>query len=98
LSRLIPIHLEVSVAHRNARLTVHGRAVLVERVLSGRPVAHVAAELGVSRATGYKWLARYRLEGPAGLVDRSSYAGNINSGRTGSRPWSVWRPPPCTPS
>jgi transposase InsO family protein len=39
-------------AHRNARLTVHGRTVLVERVRSGRPVAHVAAELGVSRATG----------------------------------------------
>jgi transposase len=50
-------------AHRNARLTVHGRTVLVERVLSGRPVAHVAAELGVSCATGYKWWARYRREG-----------------------------------
>ena len=47
-------------AHRNARLTVHGRIVLVERVLSGRPVAHVATELGISRATGHKWLARYR--------------------------------------
>jgi len=28
--------------------------------------------MGVSRATAYKWLARYRLEGVAGLVDRSS--------------------------
>jgi transposase InsO family protein len=64
-------------AHRNARLTVHGRAVLVERVRSGRPVAHVAAELGVSRATGYKWWARWRAEGPAGLVDRSSRARRI---------------------
>ena len=36
-----------------------------------RPVAHVVAELGVSRATGYKWLDRYRAEGPAGLLDRS---------------------------
>jgi transposase len=26
----------------------------------------------VSRATAYKWLARYRSEGPAGLADRSS--------------------------
>ncbi|TCK27646.1 IS481 family transposase [Pseudonocardia endophytica] len=59
-------------AHRNARLTVHGRMLLVERVRSGRPVAHVAAELGVSRATGYKWWGRYRREGPAGLADRSS--------------------------
>jgi hypothetical protein len=56
---------------------VHGRTVLVERVLSGRPVAHVAAELGVSRATGYKWVARYRREGLAGLVDSSSRAHHI---------------------
>src|ERR1044072_2586578 len=75
---------EVSVSHRNARLTVHGRAVLVERVLSGRPVAHVAAELGVSRATGFKWLARFRAEGAAGLVDRSSRAHRI-PGRTPPR-------------
>ena len=59
-------------SHRNARLTVHGRRLLVERVLAGRPVAHVVAEMGVSRATGYKWLDRYRQEGVAGLQDRSS--------------------------
>lgn len=65
-------------AHGNARLTVHGRTVLIERVLRDRrPVAHVAAELGISRATGYKWVARYRAEGPAGLVDRSSRAHRI---------------------
>jgi len=28
--------------------------------------------MGISRATAYKWLARYRDEGVAGLVDRSS--------------------------
>jgi len=38
---------------------------------------HVAAELGVSRATGYKWWARYRREGPAGLHDRPSRAHRI---------------------
>ncbi|MGY1605532.1 IS481 family transposase, partial [Geodermatophilus sp. SYSU D00815] len=60
-------------SHANARLTVHGRLLLVTRVLrQRRPVAHVAAELGISRATGYKWLARYRAEGLAGLRDRSS--------------------------
>ncbi|QNE74436.1 hypothetical protein F0344_07280 [Streptomyces finlayi] len=31
-------------SHRNARLTVHGRRILVERVLAGRPDAHVLAE------------------------------------------------------
>ncbi|UWE08758.1 IS481 family transposase [Actinacidiphila bryophytorum] len=59
-------------SHRNARLTVHGRRILIERVLSGRPVAHVAAEMGISRATGHKWVARWRAEGDAGLADRSS--------------------------
>ncbi|MEU6950872.1 IS481 family transposase, partial [Streptomyces sp. NPDC046316] len=59
-------------AHRNARLTVFGRRLLVERVCSGRPVAHVAAEMGVSRATAHKWIRRWRAEGDAGLHDRSS--------------------------
>ena len=47
-------------SHRNARLTVHGRRLLVERVCSGRPVAHVAAEMGISRATAHKWVRRWR--------------------------------------
>ncbi|WP_030777348.1 IS481 family transposase [Streptomyces sp. NRRL F-2664] len=59
-------------SHRNARLTVHGRRILVERVLSGRPVAHVAAEMGISRPTAHKWVRRWRAEGEAGLHDRPS--------------------------
>ena len=59
-------------SHANARLTPHGRLLLVRRVLGGRPPAHVARELGVSRRCVYKWVARYRAEGEAGLVDRSS--------------------------
>jgi len=59
-------------SHRNARLTVHGRRLLIERVQAGRPVPHVAAELGISRATGYKWVRRFREEGHAGLIDRPS--------------------------
>ncbi|MCD9586979.1 IS481 family transposase [Streptomyces sp. 8ZJF_21] len=59
-------------SHRNARLTVYGRQLLVERVRSGRPIAHVAAEMGISRATAHKWLRRWRAEGEAGLHDRSS--------------------------
>ncbi|MEV6489996.1 IS481 family transposase [Actinoplanes sp. NPDC051633] len=62
-------------AHRNARLTVHGRRLLIQRVITDqRPVAHVVKELGVSRATGYKWVARWRAEGDAGLADRPSTA------------------------
>jgi transposase len=64
------------VSHRNARLTVHGRRLLIARVASGRPVAHVAAEMGISRATGYKWVRRFREEGEAGLDDRSSRPGS----------------------
>ncbi len=59
-------------SHRSARLTVHGRRLLVQRVQAGRPVAHVAAEMGVSRATAYKWVRRWRAEGEPGLCDRSS--------------------------
>jgi len=58
--------------HRNARLTVHGRQLLVDRVASGRPVAHVASELGVSRQCAHRWVARYRLGGREALADRSS--------------------------
>jgi transposase InsO family protein len=62
-------------AHRNARLTLHGRRLLIQRVVTdGRPVAHVVEELGCSRATGYKWLARWRAEGDRGLADRPSTA------------------------
>ena len=35
------------------------------------PVAWLCERYGISRKTGYKWLGRYRAEGPAGLADRS---------------------------
>jgi transposase InsO family protein len=54
-------------------LTVHGRQLLVDRILTGgRKPAHVAAELGVSRQCAYRWVRRFLDEGPAGLGDRSS--------------------------
>jgi transposase InsO family protein len=60
-------------AHANARLTEFGRLLLVQRITElGWPPAQAAESLGVSRATAYKWLARYRTEGRAGLADRSS--------------------------
>jgi transposase InsO family protein len=59
--------------HRNARLTVHGRRLLVERVRSeGWPVAHVAKAMGISRQCAHRWVQRWDAEGDAGLEDRSS--------------------------
>ena len=59
-------------AHAKSRLTVFGRQLLIARVQAGWPAAHVAEQLGISRATAYKWIRRHRAEGSAGLVDRSS--------------------------
>ncbi|WP_146805241.1 helix-turn-helix domain-containing protein, partial [Cellulomonas persica] len=50
-------------SHANARLTPAGRLVLVRRIAAGRPVAHVAAEMGVSRTTAWRWWRRFTLEG-----------------------------------
>ena len=57
--------------HRNAPLTVEGRRRLVQRCRA-RPIAHVAAEMGISRATASKWVNRYKRFGDVGLLDRSS--------------------------
>ncbi|HEU5155197.1 MAG TPA: helix-turn-helix domain-containing protein [Gemmatimonadales bacterium] len=35
-------------------------------------IAWLCRRFGISRQTGYKWLARYEAHGPAGLEDRSS--------------------------
>jgi len=59
-------------AHRNARLTVHARRLLVDRFAAGWPAARIAEQLGNSRATVYKWVHRHRDEGDVGLFDRSS--------------------------
>lgn len=64
---------EVLVLHANARLNHHGRRLLIERiVVDGRPVSHVAKELGVSRQCAHRWVKRFRAEGAVGLLDRSS--------------------------
>ena len=60
-------------AHRTARLNSFGRQLLIGRVLDqGWTVATAAEAQGISRATGHKWVRRYRLQGRAGLAERSS--------------------------
>ena len=58
--------------HANARLTIHARLLLVERLQAGESPAAVAAALGVSERTVYKWRDRHRRLGREGLRDRSS--------------------------
>jgi hypothetical protein len=62
--------------HRNAPLTIEGRRRLVERCRA-RPIAHVAAEMGISRACAAKWVNRWRRHGDLGLLDRPSPPGHM---------------------
>ena len=57
--------------HRNAPLSIEGRRRLIARCQT-RPIAHVAAEMGISRACAGKWVGRYRDHGELGLEDRPS--------------------------
>lgn len=58
--------------HRSARLTVHGRRLIVQRHQAGWKQAHIAAAMGVSRKCVGTWIRRYETEGEAGLETRSS--------------------------
>ena len=61
--------------HENARTTPASRALLVRRVVDEGWSADEAAEaVGISRRSAYKWLARFRAQGEAGLRDRPSRA------------------------
>jgi transposase InsO family protein len=60
------------VSHGNARLTVHGRKLIVARYLAGWRQAHIAAAMGISRTCVRTWITRDAAEGEAGLADRSS--------------------------
>lgn len=78
--------------HRNAPLSVEGRRRLVERC-QRRPISHVAAEMGISRACASKWVNRWRRFGELGLLDRSS---TPHSSPTATPAWvidriEVWR-------
>ena len=59
--------------HANAALSWHGRRRLVRRVVDeGWTLSAAAAAVGVSVRCARKWVGRYRLQGEAGLRDRSS--------------------------
>jgi transposase InsO family protein len=59
--------------HANARTCPNSRKLLVKRIEEENWSLMVAAEAaGISERSARKWLARWRSEGDAGLVDRSS--------------------------
>jgi transposase InsO family protein len=59
--------------HANAPLSPIGRRRVVDRVVvEGWSVAAAAEAAGVTERTVYRWLARWRAHGQAGLVDRRS--------------------------
>lgn len=44
---------------------------VADRLAGEASMTELCAAYGISRRVGYKWLARYEAEGPAGLADRS---------------------------
>lgn len=58
-------------SHANAPLSFEGRPRLVERCET-RLIAHVAAQMGISRACASKWVNRWRQHGEDGLLDLPS--------------------------
>jgi transposase InsO family protein len=59
--------------HGNARTCPKSRRLLVERGLEESwSLTEAAAAAGVSERTARKWIARFKAEGEAGLLDRSS--------------------------
>ena len=63
--------------HANARLSLKGRQLLIDRVEdAGWSLSAAAVAAGISDGTARKWLTRYRAQGPAGLLDRSSAPAN----------------------
>ena len=61
--------------HPNAKTTPKGRALIMQRLeKDGWSVRETADAFGVSTRTVYKWRARYRQAGAAGLLDRTCRA------------------------
>ncbi len=72
--------------HANAKLGPKGRLVICRRVLEERWSLTEAAEAaGVSERTAGKWVRRYRLEGDAGLADRSSAPKRVHNATPSER-------------
>jgi transposase InsO family protein len=58
--------------HANARTCPKSRQLLVDRIERGWSVMEAAEAAGITARTARRWLARWRVEGAQGLLDRSS--------------------------
>ena len=68
--------------HANAKLSLKGRELLIDRVENaGWSLSAAAEAAGISDRTARKWIARHRADGRDGLLDRSS-APSIVANRT----------------
>jgi uncharacterized protein YjcR len=54
------------VSHANARTTLHGRLLIVQRHQAGMPQAHIAKAMGISRKCVRTWISRFAEEGEEG--------------------------------
>jgi len=72
--------------HANAPLGPKGRATMVRRVIEeGIALTEAAEAAGVSARTAGKWVRRYREEGEAGLLDRSSAPRRVHNATPADR-------------
>ena len=72
--------------HANARTCPNSRKLLVKRIEEENWSLMVAAEAaGISERSARKWLGRWRAEGEAGLLDRSSAPKRVPSRLPGDR-------------
>jgi transposase InsO family protein len=72
--------------HANAPLGPKGRGIMVRRVLEeGVALTEAAEAAGVSARTAGKWVGRYRAEGEAGLLDRSSAPKRVHNATSAER-------------
>jgi transposase len=79
--------------HANAPLGPKGRAIMVKRVLEeGIALTEAAEAAGVSARTAGKWVRRFRAEGEAGLLDRSSAPKHVRNATAPERVEAIAAP------
>ena len=78
--------------HKNARLTPLRREEMALSVIEGAfSKAHAARVYGVSAKIVARWVERYKAEGRAGTVDRSSRPAHMPQATARRSPNASWR-------